>query len=388
MSHAKWSEDAFLDGLRQQQDPLADRTVQKLIDDDTVSMANIVFQGMHADGSPLVEKAPAALRDFFAQTEQLPSWVDLTRVERGAEAMGDHAFTGAVVLLASSLPRGYAAPCLCEVLTVSDDLDRSPYRRLMGVVQLLVNLASSQAFTPGGLVPVTAQKLRLLHAGVRTVIPKYRPHYREKYGPPVNHEDMLATLMAFSYLVIIGLRRLGVAMSAEEEEDFYYLWRVFAQLMGIHPDGRPDDDSFVPASVEEAGLFYASYARRHFTEPEENPRGPVLAQHNLEMMEHLIPAPLRLLGFSQAPHIVMSKLMAPEEMARVGLAPTPDKGLMDKLVAAAIKVLGWEEKVMPKNVAELLAWVIFQDMIKKSRGGEVMFIIPDSLAALRSPGLV
>ena len=80
-----------------------------------------------------------------------------------------------VVLLASSLPRGYAAPCLCEILGISRDLERHPFGRLMGVVQLLINISDAGAFQPNGRAIVTAQKLRLLHAGIRAIAGRYRP---------------------------------------------------------------------------------------------------------------------------------------------------------------------------------------------------------------------
>ena len=96
---------------------------------------------------------------------------------------------------------------------------------------------------------------------------KYRPHYQEKFGVPVNHEDMLATIMAFSYLLIDGMRRLDLELQEAEAEDLYYAWRVFALLMGIHPDGRPHDDSLIPATLAEAAEFYASYVRRNNTMP-------------------------------------------------------------------------------------------------------------------------
>ena len=52
---------------------------------------------------------------------------------------------------------------------------------------------------------VTARKLRLLHAGVRTLVPRHRPDYAARFGPPVNLEDMLATIMGFSYLAFQGM---------------------------------------------------------------------------------------------------------------------------------------------------------------------------------------
>ena len=384
MGHPKWSDDRFLDSLRQQGDAQADLAVRRLMEEREVRAVNEVFKTLRADDAPIPDDAPAPFREFAEATRGLPSWADRGRLARGGDVFLKHAFSSAVVMLASSLPRGYAAPCLCRVLSISRDLATHPYQRLMGVIQLLVNVSGKGAFEPDGRAIVTAQKLRLLHAGVRTLVPRFRPGYEERFGVPVNHEDMLATIMGFSYLVIEGLQRLGLPLSDAEAEDLYYVWRVYAQMMGIHPEGKPDDDSYIPASVEEAGQFYASFVRRQDAGPAENPYGLVLTQDNLAMMRDLLPKPLRLL-LGLAPRLAMSELMTPAEMARVGVRPVAGHGLLRAVFGLILRVAQGFLDVVPFSTR--LATLIFQGMIDTSRAGEVEFCIPVSLTTLRSTSL-
>ncbi|MEM9300653.1 MAG: oxygenase MpaB family protein [Pseudomonadota bacterium] len=381
----RWSDDGFLDGIRAQADPLADATVRALIDEHGIAKANQVFATLRTERCPLPEDTPGPLRDFLDQTDRLPAGVDQDRLAKGADAFMERAASGAMILLASSLPQGYGAPSLCEVLTVSDNLATHPYKRLMGVVQLLVNLATPGAFRPDGEAIVSAQKLRLLHAGVRTIVPKYRPDYLERFGPPSNHEDMLATIMAFSYLVVDGYRALDLEFEAAE--DFYYSWAVFAQMMGIHPDGAPDDASFVPTDLTAAKTFYDAYSRRNYTPASENPHGPELAAKNLEMMENMIPHTLRILGFGRAPRVLMTELLTPEAMARVEIEPASTGGLGDRLLHLGLMLAQDFSKETP-HLVDILARHVFQGMIDAARGGQVAFVIPDSLEALRGEGLV
>jgi hypothetical protein len=384
MGDSKWSDDRFLESLRQQGDPQADLAVRRLMEEREIRAVNDVFKTLRADDTPIPDDAPAPFRAFVEATRALPSWTDRARLARGGDVFLKHALSSAVVMLASSLPRGYAAPCLCHVLSISRDLATHPYQRLMGVIQLLVNVSSKGSFEPDGRAVITAQKLRLLHAGVRTLVPRFRPGYQEKFGVPVNHEDMLATIMGFSYLVIEGLQRLGLPLSGGEAEDFYYLWRVYAQMMGIHPEGRPDDDSYIPATVAEAGEFYASYVRRQDTGPAENPYGLVLTQDNLAMMRDLIPKPLRLvLGLT--PRLAMSELMTPEEMARVGVRPVAGHGVLRAVFGLVLRLTQGLEDIVPFSTR--LSSLIFQDMIDTSRAGEVEFCIPVNLMTLRSTSL-
>ncbi len=378
MTVEKWNDDAFLDALRRQGDDLADEAVVRLHADHSIERVNAIFQQLRGDHQPLPDDAPAPFREFMEATAEPPAGLDLERLNRGAEAFRTHAFPAAVVLLASSLPSGYSAPVLSRILTVSDDLGTHPYRRLMGVLQLIVNVSTMIPTAGDERAHLTARKLRLLHAGIRWIVPRYRPDYRQKHGVPVNHEDMLGTIMGFSYLVITGLRRLGVGLTDEQAEDFYYVWWAFARMMGIHPPGEPQSADLVPASVAEAGVFYDAYARRHYAAAEDNPDGVRLARINLEMMRGLIPRPLQpLLG--QAPRLAMQELLGEDGMRRVGVVPVkgfdPRRKAFEVVVRQVQKVAGGVAEHFVSNVGLIL----FQKMIDTSRGGEVRFIVPEDL---------
>jgi hypothetical protein len=385
MVDGKWSDDLFLDGLRQNGDPHADEAVAQLIRDGGVKATGYLFHSMRANDDPIPDDAPAPLKAFLAATNELPPGVDLGRLQRGGQVFLRHAFSATLVFLGSSLPRGYAAPCLCEVLSISRDLQRHPFDRLMGVVQMLVNVSNGKAFEPQGRAILTAQKLRLLHAGVRTLVPHYRPAYGEKFGVPVNHEDMLATIMGFSYLLIDGLRRMKIGLTAEHEEDLYYLWRIFAQLMGIHPPGHPEDDSLIPATVADAAAFYASFVRRSNTELAENRYGQVLTQDNLDMMESLMPPLLKRFGLHFAPQLCMTELMTDEELARVGMKPIVGHRILKALATAALWTIQGGMDVLPFSAR--LARQLFKGMIDGDREGEVTFAVPFTLLSLRDAAL-
>lgn len=383
MADPKWSDDGFLDGIGRQADPLADDAVARIFREHGLETVNRIFKSMYAHEEPLPDDAPPAFREFVEQTSELPAGIDHERLQKGGEVFFQHAFSAAVVLLASSLPAGYSAPRLSRILTVSGDLQKHPYERLMGVVQLLVNISSPGSFDERGRAVLMAQKMRLLHGGIRTIVPKYRPDYLSDFGTPVSHEDMLATIMGFSYLVIDGLRIMKVGLRPDEEENYYYLWRVFAQMVGIHPAGEPDNDELVPATVDDAAAFYASYCRRHYRPAADNPDGVTLSRVNLELMRHLIPWPLRLLGLRALPRIVMMELLGEEGMARTGIAPITGHPLLRGLFALVLRLVQGAMDDGPSHVAERLGHLVLQDMIDKSRDGEVTFLVPASLADMR-----
>jgi hypothetical protein len=380
---SQWSDDVFLDGLRRSGDPRADEAVRRLRDEGGSAAVGRAFRVLQGNDTPLPPDAPEALHAFMRDAGGLPAGADRARLHRGGEAFLRNALPSVVVLLASSLPRGYAAPCLTEILSISGDLERHPYERLMGVVQLLVNVSDGHAFDDHGRAIVTAKKLRLLHAGIRVLTDTYRPDFRARFQVPVNHEDMLATIMAFSYLLVDGIRRLGLPLADDEAEDLYYLWRIFAQLMGIHPDGRPDDASFVPATLADAAEFYAAYVRRNNTMPDRNPAGVALTTSNLRMMTRLLPPVARMVGLGWAPRLCMTELMSREELARVGFTPLTGHGLLKAVLTGVLRVGQWagERHAFIDKVAHL----VLQGMVAVDRRGEVEFSVPFSRLDLHGP---
>lgn len=380
---SKWSDDTFLDGLRHAGDPLADAAVARLRDEGGSKAVGRAFRMLQGNDSPLPPDAPETLRTFMDAAGGLPTGAVMSRLQAGGDAFLRNALPSVVVLLASSLPRGYAAPCLTEILSISKDLERHPYERLMGVVQLLVNISDGDAFTATGRAIVTAKKLRLLHAGIRVLTDEYRTDFRGRFGVPVNHEDMLATIMAFSYLLVDGIGRLGLPLADEQAEDLYYVWRIFAQLMGIHPPGRPDDDSLVPANLAEAAEFYAAYVRRNNTLSDRNPYGVELTRDNLLMMRGLLPPLARACGLGLAPRISMAELLDPEAQRRVGFTPLPGHPLLKRVLMLVLRVGQWAGE-RDEFVAKL-AHLVLQGMVAVDRRGEVEFSIPFNRLDLHGP---
>jgi ER-bound oxygenase mpaB/B'/Rubber oxygenase, catalytic domain len=381
----RWSDDAFLDEIRRHVDDRADACVTRLFAEGGAESTAALFRHLTSNRDRLPDSAPEALRVFFAETRQLPPGVDLARVGHGEETWMRHAFPAALVLLAKSLPEGYAAPSFGQILSLSGDLERRPYRRLLGVLQMVMNVSSPGGFGETGKAITTAQKMRLLHAGIRAhLIPRLQPPFdAARFGPPINLEDMLATLMGFSYLVIDGLRILGAALKPDEEEDLYYLWRVFAQVVGIHPPGHPESGEWVPANVTEAAEFYAAFKRRHYVGPAQNPKGVVLARDNLRMLQDLLPRAWRLVGLGLAPRLYMWDLIGPEGCARVGITPVLGHRVLKAILLTVVRLSHRVIDDVPVRADDTLSRLLFQGMINRSWDGQVTFLIPDTLADLR-----
>lgn len=378
MTTSRWTA-PFLDALKQQSDPHADEAFARILADGEISRIGMLFARLDTnDGTPPEHLFPQASA-FFEETGRLPSWVDMRRIENGEATFWKHAYSIALVLLAKSLPEGYAAPNLAKILNMSGDLRTRTYKRLLATLQLVLNVSSCRGFTPRGRAVISAQKLRLLHAGTRHIARASLPGFEQKYGIPVNQEDMLGTVLGFSLLVIQGLRTLGAGLSRREEEDFLYVWKVFGVMMGIHPPGEHESLAYLPEDVPDAEEFYIQYRRRHYVEAADNPDGVALGGANLAMLTEMIPRPLRWLGFGIAPKLAMQELMGAQACARIGIGPVSGHVFVRWLIVTLHRVLAPRKTPTEHRLAK----VIFGDMIKGAYGGEVTFTVPASLGDLR-----
>lgn len=383
----RWT-DTFLDQLRNQSDDLSDTHLKNMLADGEIDLIAEVFKKMNAnDAEPLHKQFPA-LEDFFNQTSRLPAETDYERIKRGEEVFARHAFPAALVMLTKSLPEGYAAPNLSIVLNISKNLEQHAYRRLLQVLQMLLNVCALGGFSDGGRAVITAQKLRLLHSGIRHIAHRQIPGYSEKYGVVINHEDMLATIMGFSLLVIQGLRRLNCGLTAQEEEDYFYLWQVYSVAIGLYPPEKGPGFDYIPDSVADAEAFYQVYARRHYRPAAENPDGLELTRANQKMLQQMVPSGLRLLGFGYAPRIYSWHLLGPEAARRVGIKRVAGHSILKPLLFNLPHFWSWLRSKLFNRRRYLtghhfLGEILFQDMINQKFGHDITFTVPDTLSKMK-----
>lgn len=345
-----------------------------------------LFRTLDVNDTTLPGAAPPALQAFFAGATRVGMLdgvaVDHARLARGEDVFMTHACSASLALLAMSLPAGYAAPNLAQILVMSGNLETHPYKRLLGVLQMVVNVTARGGFEPAGSAVVTAAKLRLLHAGVRRLVRRRMPSYDERYGVPVNHEDMLATIMGFSLLVVRGLQRLGVPLDERDAEDYYYLWRIFAWSMGIRPVDAPNSLALIPATLADADVFYAAYARRHYRLAAENPEGVELTRANVLMLAHMVAeTPLKLAGPTVVPRLFMQQFLGVDGLVARGVTPVRFHGALMRILLGAVRVWtqlwGTVDRDGAMHVHEQLSQWLFHGLIDRTLHGEVTFLVPE-----------
>jgi len=117
-----------------------------------------------------------------------------------------------------------------------------------------------------------------MHAAVRR-LSAASPSWKPEWGVPVNQEDLLLTLISFSWVLLDGLEKLGVTVSPTDQEAYLHCWLVVGSLLGI-------SETLSPGDVARARDVGETIARRQFG---PSPEGQALTKALLDLVDSTLP---------------------------------------------------------------------------------------------------
>lgn len=271
----------FMDDLRLRGDEFADETVDALFAGGDVAHFNTLMRFFGSSGQELPAGLPARARDYFEQTRMPPDWIDWEIIDRARQFFIDNNAHICTALAFAAMPAGYVIPHVARLLATTHTLDY-PARRMAETGQFTVYMMRPDAFESGGRFIPAAQKVRLLHASIRHHLRREGLWDEDELGVPNCQEDMIGALMGFSIQVLDALHRLGIRMSANEAEAYYYAWRITGVMLGCDP-------SVVPADTVAARAFSDCYMARHMG---PSPEGARLTRQLIDMYQGVVPGRL------------------------------------------------------------------------------------------------
>jgi len=197
-----------------------------------------------------------ALKDFLEATSQLPPWADPKAMTRAGRFYKANESAILLCLGLYSLPYCYAAADGAKVLYYSSRMREGIGKRLSETASFVSEVSRPNAFSADGKAFRSIQKVRLMHALSRHYVSQ-QPFWSSSWGKPVNQEDMAGTNLAFSLIVLRGLRKLGLDVQKQAAQDFLHLWRVIGFLMGVNSE-------LLPIDAREAIQLEKQIIKRHF----------------------------------------------------------------------------------------------------------------------------
>ncbi|HTA61122.1 MAG TPA: oxygenase MpaB family protein [Bacteroidia bacterium] len=269
----RWDAD-FLNAMSLKTDPYAEQIIQDIIADKGFAELRTLFTSLSNDHEEIVKNpnlAQAVVTYFNAETT-LPIWADETKIKLAQQAYARFAPQVALLLNFKALPLCYACKNGAKVLAATGRLTESnsnvsrAVRRLFETSQMVINVMSPGGLSPHGKGIVTVKKVRLYHAAIRTYL--MHPHKGQepwdinKYGGPINQEEMAGTLMAFSALVIDGLNEIGAKFTTEEKDAYIHCWNIVGHFIGL-------DSSLYPNSYQSGWNLGIAIITKNKDESEE-----------------------------------------------------------------------------------------------------------------------
>lgn len=269
---SRWS-DAWLDSMREQGDPPADRVIAALFRDREVDAARRLLRLLVQNDVPPPTGLPDEVLAYLKATDV--TGLDTDAIDEGQELFAEH---GPLILMCLghySLPAAYAAAKGVEVLHRTAYLEKRPAKRLFETTQMVIDVMSPGGLEPRGRGVRTAQKVRLMHAMVRHLVRNDPAHpWDPSLGVPINQEDLAGTLMTFSWLTLDGLAKLGIHPSERAKEEYLALWRAVGRLMGVV-------EELLPATLSDAEELTRRIQERQIAPSEA---GRLLTSALLEMV--------------------------------------------------------------------------------------------------------
>jgi hypothetical protein len=188
---------------------------------------------------------------------------------------------------------------------------------------------------------------------------------------------MAGTILAFSYVILRGLDRLGYdRIPAADREAYLHRWNVVGHLMGVRGD-------LMATTMEQAEELFDAIRDPHMA---RSAQGVALAAALVAFMESHVPAWLPLA--KPLPRLLMVELCDARTMDLLDIRLTPAERATTTRMLRVMRWWGRTEQHALEELAPLRAgtrWMFrhtARHLIRTPRGGQRgAFTIPPALAA-------
>ncbi|GAA4422968.1 oxygenase MpaB family protein [Acidovorax lacteus] len=337
--------DSRLDAMQFEADPLADATVAKIFGPwasaaegateqqwQRIAAVNECF-AQWTDNASLQAWAPdtiagdadlaMALRQYVRLAQVLPGWAEPLKIERAERVFMEHGALSCILLFCASLPECYVLPDLSAVLHAAGQLEAHTEYRIRSTAAMIFPVMMQGGLTrPEGAGLAQILKVRLIHATIRHLILRGTPQDKVREwraggalpstglvaalplpahrkptmyevlqargwdlsadALPCNQEELAYTLLTFHYVFLRGLRRLGIGLSAADEEAYLHAWNVVGHVLGIQPE-------LMAHSMEQAETLFDQMQMRGRADPVTPDPRPSLGAALMNTMAQSLP---------------------------------------------------------------------------------------------------
>lgn len=204
-----------------------------------ISESRTLFEHALSHGIADVPDAPAPLRDFFAQVEVTPDWVDWDQIRRGQRALRASGADGIYIARDVSLLGGYQFAGFNKTLLRTGALEKGSNKRFAETFQWALDVTAEDGLAPRGVGYQSTLRVRLIHSFVRHHVAAMPDWEGEEWGLPVNQTDMAATLLGSLIAPAMGGIGMGIIYTPGDLDAIAHLTRYVGWLIGVEEQWLP-----------------------------------------------------------------------------------------------------------------------------------------------------
>ena len=249
-----------LNAYRQVGDPPADAVIATVVAEGGREGVAALMRWLASNTDFDTSNQSEVIQQFFIDFANPPAWANPAQMNRGMAFYEKHAGVIGLILGTFSLPYTYLGANGVQLLWLTDRIRTDTARRLQETSEWVFAVNDPKNWANSSIAIQYTLKIRLIHAASRW-FGLHTGRWNADWGVPVCQEDMLGTIGSFSYIVLRGLRKMGVSVTSREEDDYLHHLNVVGHLLGVV-------DELLPKNLREAYLLDKLIVQRQFTPSE------------------------------------------------------------------------------------------------------------------------
>jgi hypothetical protein len=250
-----------LDALRQVGDPEVDHLASKLMSGAGRQELYRVFSASSINELEHLQFKNGQLKSFLLQGNQLPEWADVAQMKAASSLFRSNGNEFLFMLGIVSLPYCYAAAKGAISLYHTEKIRKNTEKRLLDTTSFIIDIMKEDAFERSGGGFLAVKLVRLRHALARYYL-KRVPEVAALDEVPINQEDMAGTNLAFSYVALRAMPKIGVKFSIDVQNNYLHFWSVIGHMLGLK-------NSLLTQDIRSAFLMEKQISKRQFAPSKE-----------------------------------------------------------------------------------------------------------------------
>jgi len=409
--------DEVIEGLRRIGDEEADNVMREIFEQNNPSEAEIdrrvddFFKNLARPGA-LSEDHPFAqdpkIRKLIDDHAEIIKKSDQKLIQLGHEFFKTHGLMAFMVLGFASLPELYLGETAAYVLGQTNRLetDKIHLRLLETGHMVLQVMEEGNLSDPTKNGAVIVLKVRLMHAAIRYLIQRPPPEQPEqdspmattnrlrhlfwpgeKFGTPIDQIEMAYTIMTFSYVILRGLRDLGIPVPEEQQNAYIYTWQRIGRALGINRN-----DHLLPDNFQDCEALFERLKKKGQIDPadpeqSDSVKGSRKLTHDLlAYLRERIPGVFFAWLLKRMPRVGMRILLSEDTANRLGLTwPGGVRAWVARVFFEGIRWVNFHAQIIWKIFPlfrmfwQYISKLILKDLWKLPKG-HIAFEVPTKLA--------